>query len=67
MEKDKVTSDDLRQMEIGETRTFVLPDAGAIYSARATAFRIQNLLGCKFRTSADFNDNRLTITKTARP
>ncbi len=63
MEKTKVTSDTLRKMEIGQTITFDLPDADAINSGKAIAYRLQNSLRCKFRALSDYANNRLTITK----
>lgn len=67
MEKKKVTSEALRKMEIGQTVTFELPDADAINSGKAIAYRIQNSLRCKFSAISDYVNNRLTITKNARP
>lgn len=67
MEKDKVTSEALRKMQMGETITFELPDADAINSGKAIAYRLQNSLRCKFSAVSDFTNNRLTITKNALP
>ncbi len=66
MEKKKVTSDALRKMEIGQTLTFDLPDAGAIESGKAIAYRLQHTLHCRFSAISDYTNNRLTITKNAR-
>ena len=66
MEKKKVTSEALRQMEIGQTVTFELPDADAINSGKAIAYRLQNSLCCKFSAVSDYANNRLAITKNAR-
>lgn len=63
----KVTSELLRKMEIGQTITFELPDADAINTGKAIAYRIQNSLRCKFSAVSDYANNRLTLTKTARP
>lgn len=65
MEKKKVTSEALRKMEIGQTITFDLPDADAINSGKAIAYRLQNSLRCKFRALSNYSNNRLTITKHA--
>lgn len=65
MEKTKVTSDALRKMEVGQTITFNLPDADAINSGKAIAYRLQNSLRCKFRALSDYANNRLAITKHA--
>lgn len=67
MEKKKVTSEALRKMEIGQTVTFELPDADAINSGKAIAYRLQNSLRCKFSAISDYVNNRLTITKNAQP
>lgn len=63
IEKKKVTSDALRNMAIGQTVTFELPDADAINSGKAIAYRLQNSLRCKFSAISDYVNNRLTITK----
>lgn len=57
----------LRQMEIGQTLTFDLPNAGAIESGKTIAYRLQNMLQCQFTAVSDYANNRLTITKSARP
>lgn len=67
MEKRKVTSEALRKMEIGQTLTFDLPDADAINTGKAIAYRLQNSLRCKFSATSDYVNNRLTITKKALP
>lgn len=67
MEKQKVTIEALRQMEIGQTLTFELPDTGAIESGKTMAYRLQHSLGCKFSAVSDYANNRLTITKSAKP
>lgn len=54
-------------MQMGETITFELPDADAINSGKAIAYRLQNSLRCKFSAVSDFTNNRLTITKNALP
>lgn len=63
MEKDKVTTEVLRRMATGETRTFRLPDASAIYTAKALAYRVANIDQCRFTTASDFTSNTITITK----
>lgn len=61
--KDKVTSDALRGMAIGETLTFELPNADAVNSGKAVAYRLQHSLGCKFSAVSDYANNKLTLTK----
>ncbi len=66
MEKDRVTSATLRRMKVGETQTFELPNAEAVNSGKAIAYRLQHSLGCKFSAESDYANNRLSITKNAR-
>ena len=63
---EKVTTEVLRDMEIGETRVFHVGDSASIYSAQALAYRAQNLFGCKFVTEADHKNSVITISKTER-
>lgn len=63
MEPDKVTTEVLRYMATGEQRTFHLPNAAAIYTAKALAYRLGNIDGCRFGTASDFANNTITITK----
>lgn len=63
MTKDKVTSEALRKMEVGETAIFSLPDASAINSGKAIAYRLGPVLRCRFRAASDFINNTLTLTK----
>lgn len=67
MDKKKVTSDVLRKMKVGQTVTFELPDADAINSGKAIAYRLQYSLRCKFSAVSDYANNRLTITKNSLP
>lgn len=64
--KEKVTSEALRGMKTGETRTFELPDADAVNTGKAIAYRLQHVLKCKFSAESDYVNNRLTITKNAK-
>lgn len=65
--KQKVTTEVLRKMAIGQTITFDLPDAEAINSGKTIAYRLQYSLHCKFSAVSDYVNNRLTITKNAQP
>lgn len=60
---DKVTSETLRKMDIGETIMFELPNAASINSAKASAYRLVPILRCRFRAVSDFINNTLTLTK----
>ncbi len=59
----KVTTEALRGMAMGESLIFELRDARAIDSGKATAYRLQNYLNCKFSAESDYRNNRLKITK----
>lgn len=65
MKVEKVTREDLRTMQMGETKSFLLPNAQACDNGKSVAYQMQNLLGCKFSISTDYTSNKLTITKNA--
>lgn len=65
MEVEKVTREDLREMQMGETKVFDLPNARACDNGKSVAYQMQNLLRCKFSVSTDYTSNKLTITKNA--
>lgn len=59
----RVTREILRAMQMGETRTFDLPNAQACDNGKSTAYQMQNILQCRFTVSTDYVNNRLSITK----
>lgn len=59
----RLTCDDLRSLEAGQTKSFSLPDARACRNGRALVYQYQHLLGCKFTTATDYVTNSLTITR----
>ncbi len=61
----KLTRDDLRSIEDGESKTFKLASASACNSGKASAYQFQYLLGCKFRVQTNYAENTLTITRSA--
>lgn len=63
MEKNKVTTEALREMAMGETVVFALPDAAAINTGKAIAYRVRHVLQCRFKAASDFVNNTLTLTK----
>lgn len=63
MEKNKVTTEALRKMQVGETIVFALPDASAINTGKAIAYRAKHILRCQFKAASDFANNTLTLTK----
>lgn len=62
---EKLTRDDLRSINVGETKTFTLLDAKACDNGKVLAYQFQNLLGCKFSVRTDYVANTLTITRNA--
>lgn len=44
----KLTRDDLRSINVGETKTFTLPNARACDNGKSLAYQLQNLISCKF-------------------
>lgn len=62
--KGKVTAAVLREMEPGKSITFELPDADAVNTGKAIAYRMKHILKCRFKCVSDFETNKLTITKT---
>lgn len=63
MTEKRVDTKTLREMEEGETREFKLPDAPAINSGKAIAYRLVPILRCRFKAESDFINNTLRITK----
>lgn len=48
MKKDRVTRDDVRNIEVGKVAIFTLPDAVAIYNARVVFSTMKRLYGYTF-------------------
>ena len=63
MERNRVTAKALRQMAVGETAVFSLPDASAINTGKSIAYRLVPVLRCRFKATSDFTNNTLTLTK----
>ena len=61
---EKVTREDLRQIPVGGSRTFGLPNAKACDNAKTVAYQLQRVLGCKFSAKTNYEDNSVTFTKT---
>lgn len=61
----KLTREDLRSIDVGETKAFYLPDAKACDNGKALTYQFQNLMGCKFSVKTDYTANTLTITRNA--
>lgn len=61
---EKLTRDDLRSINVGETKTFTLPNARACDNGKSLAYQFQNILECKFKVATNYQSNQLTITRT---
>ncbi len=62
---ERLTRNDLRQIRLGETKVFALPDARACNNAKALAYTLQREEKCKYSLSTDYATNELTVTKNA--
>ena len=72
MTTDKVTTAILEEMAVGETRVFRLPQTEpyrtkAVVSGQSLACRFGRANRCKFKTSADYVNNTITVTKKPQP
>lgn len=68
MIKDKVTTEALRDMAMGETIEFALPPqepetSRAAKSGKTMAYQLQRELECKFSAAVDYENKVLTISK----
>jgi hypothetical protein len=63
---DKVTSEDLRAIRMGESRVFELPTYPAVRSAQATAYYCGRVEGCRFVFVTERDSNTITITRMPR-
>ena len=66
-----VTSAALRDMAIGESRTFKLPDhepylSRAVNNGKSIAYRLQREPECRSTAETDFDNATLTLTKKPR-
>lgn len=62
----KVTRRVLREMAIGETRGFQLPDNLAVWSSTSTAYQLARIDGFAVSCSADYQRHLVFITKKER-
>lgn len=73
MEERKITRQELKEMNMGETRHFYLSDYANVCSGKNTAYEYAKFLGCSFRcnvTKVEFGNSEesargwcLTVTK----
>ncbi|MDE6497114.1 MAG: hypothetical protein K2L21_00455 [Muribaculaceae bacterium] len=66
MKVERITTAMLRNLRMGETAAYELPDAGAINSAKTIAYRLQYSLGCRFKMTSDSEKKLLVVTKTTK-
>lgn len=64
MVQDKVTRQELRDMNIGQTRIFTLSDRKKITSARVTAQQLKNEEGMEFEVHQDYEASSVCIKRT---
>lgn len=61
MVKDTLTRDDLRAMEVGQAKEFVLPSVRKILSARSTVSSTGQVDGTRYRTRVDIERKAITV------
>lgn len=64
MEKEKVTRDALREMKVGESKTFHLENYAEAESGKSVAHAFAKVVGCKVTTSTKKMEDGWTITVT---
>lgn len=63
MTKERVTREDLRNMRVGQTEIFVLPDAKLCESARVQAQQLARYESMAFRCRIDVPNKTIAITR----
>ena len=66
MKLERITREDLRAIHTGESRTFELPTYDAIISAKASAYILGRIDGCRFLFKTEPDRNVITITRMPR-
>ncbi len=59
----KVTREDLRQMAVGETKTFAVETAADMNTAASIAYQLQPLDDVKFSVARNYETMEITISK----
>ena len=59
----KVTRNELREMNVGQTRIFTLEDRRKINSARVTAQQLKNEEGLEFEVRQDWESSSVCIKR----
>ena len=62
---DKVTREDLKQMQPGESQTFKLPNAQALDSAGTTAYQMARIENCTYEVKKNYVERTIEISKKA--
>lgn len=65
MAQETVTRQEMRDLNVGQTRIFVLKDRKKIASVRVQANQLNKEEGLKFRVVADFGASSVCITRQA--
>jgi hypothetical protein len=63
MAQDKVTRQELREMHIGQTRIFNLPDGGKVKSAISTCQQMKNEKRMVYSYKPDWESAAISITR----
>lgn len=68
---EKLTTEALRQMQMGEIRAFRLPKqepylSRAAATGKSLAYRVQREMECRFTATTDFDNAMLILTKRPR-
>ena len=63
MIQEKVTRKELREMHIGQTRIFLLPNKKKLSSARVTCQQLKDEEELEFKAKPDFSANAISITR----
>lgn len=61
--QERVTRQDLRNMRVGQTRIFTLPDKKKITSARVQANQLKQEEDLEFDVKPDFDASAVSITR----
>ena len=65
MTKERVSREDLRNMRVGQTEIFVLPNAKLCESARVQTAQLAAYEGLKFSCKIDIPNKTIAITRNA--
>lgn len=66
MKLERITREDLRAIQIGESRVYELPSYEAVMSAKASAYMLGRIDGCRFSFRTEPDSNTVTITRMPR-